>query len=126
MIRLFSFVGSLVVTRVMAGALDTAGRGAPGVDSMWSTIRSQFLSGMRPLDAVEYFTGRVTLFAFSIIGALGVGLIMYAGIKMMIGGEEGIADAKKIIQYALIGLALAMVSGVAIAFIASIAGSLLS
>ncbi len=123
-------IGLLTAPSAHAVTLDGAGQGAAGVDGMWSMIRSTFVLGagspLTPLGAVTFFRDRIIVFAFSIIGALAVGLIMYAGIKLMIGGEEGIADAKKIILHTLVGLALALLAGVVIAFVAGIAGTLLS
>ena len=122
-----SLLSHSIISVAHAVEFDKLGSGNAGVAKMWEMIRAQFaLNGKTPAEAVEFFTLRITVFAFSIIGALAVGLIMYAGIRMIIGGEEGLSESKKIIQTTLIGLVLALVAGVAIAFIVSILHSLLS
>jgi hypothetical protein len=78
------------------------------------------------MQAVQFFTDRIITFAFSIIGAVAVGLLMYAGIRMMIGGEEGMTEAKKIVQYTLIGIVLALIATAAVAFVVGISTALLS
>lgn len=128
MLSVFSILHSLIVPMAQAGTLDSNGAGAPGVDSMWTTIRGLFLGGgtLTPAGAVTFFTTRIMTFAFSVMGMIAVGLVMYAGIRLMIGGEEGIAEAKKIIISTLIGIVLALLAGAIIAFIIGIKDVLLA
>ncbi len=110
-----------------ANTLDTVGTRGAGVSAMWQMITGQFsLSGKSPSEAVAFFTSRIITFAFSIIGALAVGLVMYAGIRLILGGEEGRDEAKKIVQYTLFGVVLALIAFVAVAFVVGILHSLLS
>lgn len=125
----FSFLlHRLFVPVAQAVTLDQNGAGAPGVDSMWTTIKGLFMGRgtWTPEQAVTFFTNRIIDFLFVLIGMIAVGLLMYAGIRVMIGGEEGLTEAKKIFTSTLIGVALALLAWVVIAFIMSIHQLLLS
>lgn len=126
--RFAFFLLLLIAEQAQAGTLDSAGAGAPGVDAMWTRIKGVFLGGgtLTPSGAVTFFTDRIMAFAFSIIGMIAVGLLMYAGIRVMIGGEEGLTEAKKIVTSTLIGVVLALLARAVIAFVVGIHSELLS
>ena len=102
-----------------AGKLENWGAGAPGVDEMWSAITGVFVLNPEggTLNAVIWFSTRITMFVASLSGGVAVAMVMYAGIRMIYGGEEGRDEAKKIIMYALMGVAFMMLASVAIGFI---------
>lgn len=52
--------------------------------------------------------GRAATFIFQIIGGGAVLAVLYASVKLVFGGEGAKDEAKKIIQYALGGLVLAI------------------
>ncbi|OIO54967.1 hypothetical protein AUJ46_02020 [Candidatus Peregrinibacteria bacterium CG1_02_54_53] len=52
--------------------------------------------------------GRTATFIFQLVGGGAVLAVLYASVKLVIGGEAGKDEAKKIIQYALGGLILAI------------------
>lgn len=52
--------------------------------------------------------GRTATFIFQLVGGGAVLAVLYASVKLVIGGESGKDEAKKIIQYALGGLVLAI------------------
>jgi hypothetical protein len=123
----------LFVPTAWAVTLETAGQNssggyAPGVGLMWERIKPLFVGrgDLLPDEAVLFFVERIGMFLFSIIGAVAVGLVMYAGIRVMIGGEEGLTEAKKIVLYTLIGVVLALLAGGVIAFVGGVLSELLS
>lgn len=87
-----------------------AGNG-PGVSEMWSTICSTLPFCDLGTGAPAYFSQRVVDFLFPLIVAAAVCIFIYAGFKMVTGGEEGWTQAKTIILYGTIGLILAMLTG---------------
>ena len=118
--RIVTFLMGFLLPVAHAVTLDDAGTGAPGVGDMWGKICPLFLGGcnMTPGDAVTYFTERIMLFVGSLIGAVAVGMVIYAGIKMILsqGQDEGRTEAKKIILYALAGVVLMMIAAAVIGF----------
>ena len=52
--------------------------------------------------------GRTATFVFQIVGGTVVLAVLYASVKLVVGGEGAKDEAKKIIQYALGGLVLAI------------------
>jgi len=52
--------------------------------------------------------GRTATFVFQLVGGGAVLAVLYGSVKLVIGGEGGKEETKKIIQYALGGLILAI------------------
>jgi len=52
--------------------------------------------------------GRTATFVFQLVGGGAVLAVLYGSVRLVIGGEGGKEEAKKIIQYALGGLILAI------------------
>lgn len=93
-----------------------SGAGA-GVSEMWSTICSTLPFCDLSTSAPAFFGQRVVSFLFPLIVAAAVCVIVYAGIKMITGGEEGYGEAKQIILYAVIGIVLATLTSSIFVFV---------
>lgn len=104
---LLSFAIGILVP--LAHAQDKWGGNAPGVAEMWSRISESLFTRANPVTAI---TGNVVAFLFPLIGAAAVILIIYAGIRMIMGEgkDEVINQAKTIVLYALVGVILAILS----------------
>lgn len=74
---------------------------------------------------IEDAAGRVAMIALSVVGGGAVIAVIIAGIKMAIsaGNDQGREQAKTIIQYAVMGLALAVASWSIVKFVAGVVGS---
>ena len=83
----------------------------PGVAEMWETICSSLPYCNLGTSAPAFFSQRIVNFIFPLIVAAAVCVIIYAGIKMITGGEEGYTEAKTIITYAAVGIILAILTG---------------
>ncbi len=128
--RLFHTLFGFLSPRAHAVTLDTAGAGAPGVDEMWSQYICNLFpwgcdfpapgggTSSNPVDAVFFFTDRSRGVVGSILGAVAVAMVLYAAIKMIVsqGQEEGRNEAKKILMYALGGVALYIIAAAVIRF----------
>lgn len=110
MIYLFLFLIGVDVAHAQVGS-------GPGVDEMWSTICSTLPFCELGTGAPAYFSQKIVTFVFPLIVAAAVCVIIYAGIKMITGGEEGFTEAKTIIRYALVGIVLSIVTGSIFVFI---------
>lgn len=104
----FGFVVS--VPSVSAVVLDQTG-GAT-VSGMWATICSVLPWCNLGAAAPVFFATRIANFIFLIISGVAVCCIVYGGIKMMLqqGDDTAIAEAKKIVIAAAVGLVLAMLA----------------
>ena len=91
----------------------------PGVDEMWEKICGALPYCDLGTNAPKFFSQRIVDFVFPLIVAAAVCVIVYAGIKMITGGEEGFAEAKGIITYAAIGIVLAVLTSSIFIFIGS-------
>lgn len=61
--------------------------------------------------------GRTATFVFQLVGGGAVLAVLYASVKLIIGGEGAKDEAKKIIQYALGGLVLAIMGWAIITYV---------
>lgn len=89
----------------------------PGVDQMWQTICSTLPYCNVGTSAPAFFSQRIVNFVFPLIVGVAVCVIIYAGIKMITGGEEGYGEAKTMIMYALAGIVLAILTSAIFVFI---------
>lgn len=114
-----SSIAGIFIPVAHAVVLEQRGRGAAGVNAMWQAICGVFghTCGLG-VGAVPFFAQRVIDFVFPAVGTIAVMLVIYAGIRIIIarGQEDGLSEAKKIISHALVGVALAMLSGAIVAF----------
>lgn len=109
----------LIVLTIGIGVAHAQVGSGPGVDEMWSTICSTLPFCDLGTGAPAYFSQKIVTFVFPLIVAAAVCVVIYAGIKMITGGEEGFTEAKTIITYAVIGIILAVLTGSIFVFIGS-------
>jgi|GEM_PF-1380643 hypothetical protein len=110
---------SLFVPTAHAVTIDTAGTAlGPGVATMWAMICSTLPFCSVGTGAPALLALKVTSLLLRLIGGVAVGVIIYAGIRLIIarGGEEGRTEAKKIVMYAVLGLILALVADALITY----------
>ncbi len=107
---LSALLGSLgsLVPRAFARNLETLGSGSPGIDAMWGMIDAVFPHTNIGGNGLAFVLLRITDFILKTIGGLAVVMLIYAGIRMIAGREEGLAEGKKIALYAVLGLIAAM------------------
>lgn len=96
----------------------------PGVQEMWDTICgtvpfTNINYGEQGEGAAEFFSQRIVDFLFPLIVGVAVCGMIYAGIKMVMGGEEGFGEAKTIIMYTLAGLVISILTGSVFVFLGS-------
>jgi hypothetical protein len=116
MLRLLAVIG-LLLPRASARNIDQLGEGTPGIDAMWAVIRSVFPYTGVGEGGLTLLLLKVTNFILIFIGGIAVAMIIYAGIKIVTGGEEGIGEAKKIILYAAGGLIAALVADAVVIYV---------
>ncbi len=112
------FLAGFLPQKVFAYQIEQVGRG-DGIDAMWSQITSIFphIEG----NGVYFITGQIINFVLLMIGGVAVVVIIYAGLQMVLGptGDSRLADAKKMIMYAVVGLILALLGDVVMGFVLS-------
>ena len=111
------------IPEAQAKVLDehTTQMGSPGVADMWVIIRNTLPFTDKGTDAVGYFADRIiNLVLFPLIWGLAVCLLIYAGIRMITsdGKDDQIDQAKTIIVYTLVGVALSLLAKVIISYVA--------
>lgn len=116
----FSFFAALVPKA--HAFLEQIGTAGPGVGGMWSQICGSLFctfGGSSGDQTVFALARKVTNFTSMVIGGAAVAVVVYAGIRMIAaqGKDDQIAEARKIIIYALVGLALAIIAPAVIAFV---------
>lgn len=102
--------------------LEQIGTAGQGVAAMWSQICSSLFctfGGLSGDQTVFALARKVTNFTSMVIGGAAVAVVIYAGIRMIAaqGKDDQIAEARKMIIYALVGLALAIIAPAVIAFV---------
>ena len=110
MIRLLTLVGIAHADGVGSG---------PGVDEMFQKICTTLPFCDLGTGAPAFFSQRIVNFLFPLIVAAAVCVIIYAGIQMIKGGEDGLSEAKEAITYAVVGIVLAILTGSIFVFIGS-------
>lgn len=101
---------------IVMGVAHAQGSG-PGVSEMWEIVCSTLPFCDLGTDAPAYFSQRAVNFLFPLIVAAAVCAVIYAGIKMITGGEEGYGEAKTIIWYTALGLILSLLTGSLFVFV---------
>lgn len=116
--RILLFIAGLLPSTAYAN-LDTWGNGGAGIAEMWATIRGTLFTRQDP---VQSFSEATINFVFPMIGAVAVLLVMYAGIKMIIGqgDDSAVSEAKEIIYYALGGVLLATIATAIIGYFGTV------
>ena len=112
----------LLIPQAHAVLLNQAGSQNQGVQTMWQQICMVMPFCNVGPNAPRFFVGKVIHFALYAITAIAVCMIIYAGIKLVIsqGSDEAFTDAKKIILYALAGIALAMLGQAIMVYISTV------
>lgn len=102
--------------------LQNVGSANPGVAGMWARICSTLPFCGLGTGATDYFALRILDFLFSIIVVLAIGVLIYAGIRMIVsqGDESAMEEAKKIVIYALGGLVAALIAEALLTYIMSV------
>lgn len=103
-------------------AVEQLGANAPGVGSMWNSIKSIFPHSDLGAGAPLFFMARIGRFVLALIGGTAICSIVYAGIIVTTSsGDEGkFAEAKTIITYALGGMVLAILADRIMLYICSV------
>jgi hypothetical protein len=104
-----TLIGS-VMERAHAGNIDQTGQGSPGIDEMWERIRMLFPHTDVGGNGLGFLLLRITDIILKSIGGIAVAMIIYGGIKIISGGDEGLGEGKKVVTYAVAGLICAMVA----------------
>lgn len=122
MTRITLFLLGLLPSKVFALNIETLGRGAPGIDAMWIKIKQVFPHTNVPQNAtmwgVPYITMRIASFLVRMVGGVAVGVIIYAGFRLVLsrGNDEGFNKAKEILIYTTFGLILVILTDAIINF----------
>lgn len=104
----------------LAPFVDTAHaqtQSGPGVDQMWDMICSVLPYCTIGTNAPAFFSQRIVNFIFPLVVAVAVCVVIYAGIKMIMGGEEGFTEAKTMIFYVGVGIVLSVLAGSIFVFV---------
>lgn len=110
----------IIPIELASASIDTLGQTGDGVPEMWNGIKSVFPHS----DADQYgFTLILFIamdFVLKTIAAAAVIMVIYAGIKMITGGEEGLGEGKKIITYAVVGIICALLADVVVSWVCEV------
>lgn len=110
----------ILVIPVAHADITQLGAGGAGVSDMWGDIQNIFPhtnAGAQGIPGILIFAMD---FVLKTIAAAAVPVIIYAGIKMITGGEEGLGEGKKIITYAVAGLVCALLGDVVVGWVCEI------
>ncbi len=116
-IILLQWLATVVLPHAQAKNIETLGVGAPGIAAMWQVITATFPHTDVGEEGVTFLALKIIDFILKSIGALAVLMIIYGGIRIIVQGEEGMTEGKKIILYAVIGLIAAIMADAAVIFV---------
>lgn len=105
------------VPKAFARNIEQLGSGSPGIDAMWAEIVSLFPYTSAGEDGVALILLKIVDIILRSIGGLAIVMIIYAGIRVMTGGDEGLGEAKKILMYSAIGLIAALCADAVVIYI---------
>lgn len=120
---LSTFIIGLLLDTASAQTLREAGAGGPGVNSMWNQICATLpcisSGGVGGSGLIDALATAVINFVFPLVSVIAVCLVMYAGILIVTsnGSEDKVSEAKKIILYAVLGVALSLMTSAVMAFL---------
>ncbi len=103
--------------QALAANIEQLGSGSPGIDAMWNMILSIFPYTNSGSAGLEMVLLKIVDIILKLIGGLAVTMVIYAGIKVMTGGDEGLGEAKKILMYSAIGLIAAMCADAVVIYV---------
>lgn len=116
---LLTILHHLLIPVAHAVTLDTAGSADVHIFGMWQSICSTLPFCYVGLDAPRLFACKIARFIFGSISGVGVCVVIYAALRIVFaqGEESGIDEAKKMIFYAAVGIALSMMAFAIVPFI---------
>ncbi len=120
---LFDSLADGLVPTAFASAIEQLGTGSPGIDGMWGMIKSVFPHTDKGSGGLAFVLLQVTNIMLQLIAGAAVLVLIYAGIRMVIGNDEGLGEAKKVIMYCLIGLIGALCADAVVLYTMTIIGS---
>ncbi len=112
LIGLFTFL-----PHAFAANIEQLGSGTPGIDAMWDMILSIFPYTNEGGGGLAIILLKIVDIILKLIGGLAVTMVIYAGIKVITGGDEGLGEAKKILMYSAIGLIAAMCADAVVIYV---------
>ncbi len=116
----------------LADTLSEAGAGGSGVAAMWSQICSTLpcisTGGVGGSGLIFAVATAIINFVFPLVSVIAVCLVMYAGILIVTsnGAEDKVSEAKKIILYAVLGVALSLLTSAVMNFLVYYLGIILA
>ncbi len=121
--NLFDSLADGLVPTVFASSIEQLGSGTPGIDAMWGMIKSVFPHTDKGSGGLTFILLQVTNIMLQLIAGAAVLVMIYAGIRMVIGNDEGLGEAKKVIMYCIIGLIGALCADAVVLYTMSIVGA---
>ncbi len=111
-----------LVPAAHASAIEQLGSGTPGVDDMWSALKSTFPHTDVGAGGLQLVVLAIVNFILRSVGAVAVLIVIYAGIRIIIsrGNEEGVTEAKKILTYTVVGLILVLCADAIVTYVLSV------
>lgn len=119
MFAILVLIARFLLPSAYAQTLSDLGSDDPSIAQMWSTIKAggffAFTNAGNKL--LQLLLLKISSIVLSLIGGTAVCVLIYAGIRLMLTGEEGKAEAKKTITYALIAVVLAISADAIVAYV---------
>jgi hypothetical protein len=108
-----------LVPKAFAVTLEQLGASNGGVSAMWGEIKSIFPHTDWGSQGPVLLMLKVVAFVLTLIGGAAVAVIVFGGIRMtmFVLDENGVAETKKMVMYALIGVVLAIASNAIILYV---------
>lgn len=100
-----------------AANIEQLGSEDPSINAMWMIIKDSFPHTDIGNGGVAFIALKITDIILKTIGGLAVVMILWAGIRMITGGEEGLGESKKILLYAVAGLIAAMCADAVVLYV---------
>jgi hypothetical protein len=102
---------------LLASSIEQLGSGSPGIDSMWGELKQIFPHTDYGSQGLAFIILMITNIILRLLAGGAVLMIVYAGIRMITGGEEGLGEAKKAVTYALVGLVGALIADAVVNYV---------
>lgn len=117
----FAPVIGTLVPRAHA-AIEQLGSRSPGIDAMWAQLKQVFPHTDYGSQGFAFLILLFTNFILRFIGGVAVLMIIYGGIRMIttVADENAHGEAKKIVQYACIGLVLTIAADAIVLYVMSV------
>lgn len=107
-----SAIAGMLIPSAHAAAIEQLGVMAPGINAMWNDLQTAFPHTGHGSGGFAFVMLMATNIVLQFIAGIAVLMIIYGGIRMIstVADENGHTEAKKIVQYAVVGLILAMLT----------------